>query len=108
MANDEKPGTNLASGSVIFVALVSTGFYFFHREAPLVDLRPPAEARLEGHAAPQEIEARLWQDPIGAVDKSRGRTGAWEIEQKCQAIPRLEVPPCKVPLDPSAEHPMTF
>jgi hypothetical protein len=46
MANDEKPGTNLASGSVIFVALASTGFYFFHREAPLVDMRPLAEARL--------------------------------------------------------------
>ena len=52
MANDEKPGTNLASGSVIFVALVSTGFYFFHREAPLVDMRPLAEVRLEEHAPP--------------------------------------------------------
>jgi hypothetical protein len=84
MANDEKPGTNLASGSVIFVALVSTGFYFFHREAPLADMRPVAEARLEEHAAPQEVEARLWQDPIGAVDKSRERSGTSEAEQSCQ------------------------
>lgn len=99
MANDEKPGTNLASGSVIMVALVSTGFYFFHREAPLVDMRPLAEARLEEHAATQEIEARLWQDPIEAVDKSRDRSGTREVEQKCQASPRPEAPPCQLPLD---------
>jgi hypothetical protein len=99
MANDEKPGPNLASGSVIFVALVSTGFYFFHREAPLVDMRPLAEARLEEHAGPQEIEARLWQDPIGAVDKSRDRSGARDVEQKCLANPSLEAPPCKLPPD---------
>jgi hypothetical protein len=36
MANDEKPGTNLASG-VIVAALISTGIYFSHREAPLVE-----------------------------------------------------------------------
>jgi hypothetical protein len=72
MADDDKVGTNLASGSVIFVALVSAGFYFFHREAPLVDTRPLAEQHyLEKHAPPQKIEARLWQDPIGAVDKFR-------------------------------------
>ena len=96
MANDEKPGTNLASGSVIFVALVSTGFYFFHREAPLVDMRPIADARLEEQQAPQEIEARLWQDPIGAVEKFRDRSGTREAEQKCQG---LEAPPCKLPLE---------
>jgi hypothetical protein len=99
MANDEKPGTNLASGSVIFVALISTGFYFFHREAPLVDMRPIADARLEEQQAPQEIEARLWQDPIGAVEKFRDRSGTREAEQKCQTSPRPEVPPCQLPLD---------
>ena len=96
MANDDKPGTNLASGSVIFVALVSTGFYFFHREAPLVDMRPIADARLEEQQGPQEVEARLWQDPIGAVEKFRDRSGTREAEQKCQG---LEAPPCKLPLD---------
>jgi hypothetical protein len=99
MANDEKPGTNLASGSVIFVALVSTGLYFFHREAPLVDMRPITDARLEEQQAPQEIEARLWQDPIGAVEKFRDRSGTPEAEQKCQASPSPEVPPCQLPLD---------
>ena len=98
MANDEKPGPNLASGSVIFVALVSTGFYFFHREAPLVDMRPLAEAGLEEHAGPQEVETRLWQDPIGAVDKFRDRSGTWEAEQRCQDSTGLEAPPCKLPL----------
>lgn len=42
MANDDKSGTNLANGSVIFVAIVATGTYFFHREAPLLDSRPAA------------------------------------------------------------------
>jgi hypothetical protein len=84
MANDEKPGTNLASGSVIVAALISTGIYFSHREAPLVDTRPSAEAYLEEHAVPQQIEARLWQDPIGAVDESRQKSGAWEADQDCK------------------------
>jgi hypothetical protein len=104
MASDEKPGTNLASGSVIMVALVSTGLYFFHREAPLVDVRPLAEAHLEEHAAPQEIEARLWQDPIVAVDKSREKSGARATDQRCQENPGLEAAPCMLPLTGAGEN----
>jgi hypothetical protein len=72
MANEDKSGTNLASGSVIVAALVSAGLYFFHREAPLVDTRPPEQQHhLEARASPQKIEARLWQDPFRAVDEFR-------------------------------------
>ena len=47
MAHDDKSRTNLANGSVIFVAIVATGTYFFHREAPLLDSRPAvAEASI--------------------------------------------------------------
>ena len=86
MANDEKPGTNLASGSVIFVALVSTGFYFFHREAPLLDSRP-AETGVSIHeqAGPQTIVARLWQDPFEAVDKALDKPGKPDPNQQCQS-----------------------
>jgi hypothetical protein len=91
MANDDKPGTNLASGSVIFVALVSTGFYFFHREAPLVDMRPIAEAPLEEHAGPQEVEARLRirleQSTNLATDPALGR--ASKSARQIHAVKRL-------------------
>jgi hypothetical protein len=99
MANEDKSGTNLTSVSVVFVALASTGFYFFHREAPLVDMRPIAEARLEERAAPQGVEARLWQDPIGAVDRSREKSGVREDEQRCKEHPDLKAAPCTLPLE---------
>jgi len=70
MANDDKPVTNLANGSVIFIAIVATGTYFFHREAPLLDSRPAgAEASISEPPAAQTIDARLWQDPIAAVPR---------------------------------------
>jgi hypothetical protein len=98
MANDEKPGTNLASGSVIFVALVSTGFYFFHREAPLLGSRPAVtEASFPERAAPQTIDARLWQDPFAAVAKRLDKLGKRDLEQQCQKKPSDEIA-CNSPL----------
>src|SRR6516165_2996536 len=108
MADEDKSGTNLASGSVIVVAVVSAGFYLFHRDAPLVDMRPVAHARLEERAAPQQIEARLWQDPIGAVDESRARSGAREADQDCKYNQGLEADHCKRPLNPKARRPMVL
>jgi hypothetical protein len=96
MANEDKSGTNLTSVSVVFVALASTGFYFFHHEAPLLDMRPIAEARLEECAAPQGVEARLWQDPIGAVDRARD---ARQAEQRCKGNPELSATPGRLPLE---------
>ena len=88
MANDEKPGTNLASGSVIFVALVATGTYLFHREAPLLGSRPAVtEASFPERAAPQTIDARLWQDPFAAVAKRLDKLGKRDLEQQCQKKP---------------------
>jgi hypothetical protein len=75
-------------GSVIFVALVSTGFYFFHREAPLLGSRPAVtEASFPERAAPQTIDARLWQDPFAAVAKRLDKLGKRDLEQQCQKKP---------------------
>jgi hypothetical protein len=74
----------LASGSVIFVALVATGTYLFHREAPLLGSRPAVtEASFPERAAPQTIDARLWQDPFAAVAKWLDKLGKRELAQHC-------------------------
>jgi hypothetical protein len=89
MAEGDKPGTNLANGSVIVAALAAMGVYYFHREAPLLDIRPVAEAPIEEHAAPQTVEARLWQDPFAAVEKSRDKSDKREVEKQCQENPSV-------------------
>jgi hypothetical protein len=96
MANDDKFGTNLASSSVIFVALLATGTYFFRREAPLVDLRPTDQS-IQEQAAPQTIDARLWQDPFAAVEKSRDKSDQRELEKQCLQNPSGNSH-CKPPL----------
>lgn len=67
MADDNKPGSNLANSGVIVAALAAMGVYYFHHEAPLVDLRPAADAPIEERTAPQTVDARLWQDPFAAI-----------------------------------------
>jgi hypothetical protein len=105
MANDDKqPGTNLANGSVIFVALVATGAYFFHREAPLLDSRPAVTvASTHEQSARQTIDARLWQDPFEAVDNALDKTGKRDPEQQCPKKPSNDSP-CKSPLKGSEEE----
>ncbi|MGB6175809.1 MAG: hypothetical protein WBF43_05610, partial [Methylocella sp.] len=102
MANDDKqPGSNLASGSVILVALVATGTYFFHREAPLLDSRPAVTvASTHEQSAPQTIDARLWQDPFEAVDNALDaldKPGKRTPEQQCPKNPSNDSP-CNSPL----------
>jgi hypothetical protein len=87
MADDNKPGTNLASGGVVVAALAALGIYYFHHEAPLVDLRP-VDPSIYEQAAPQTIDARLWQDPLAAVEKSRNKSDQGEREKQCQENPR--------------------
>lgn len=97
MADDKQPGTNLASGSVIFVALLATGTYLFHRDAPLVGSRPAmTEASISERAAPQTIDARLWQDPFAAVTKTIDKLGKSERGQQCL---NSDDKTCNSPLD---------
>ena len=105
MANDEKPGTNLASSSVILAALVATGTYVFHREAPLLGSRPATEAGISEQAATQQqkIDPRLWQDPFAAVAKSRDKLRKEDREQQCQKRPSNDSH-CKSPLKGSDEE----
>lgn len=92
MVNDDKSGTNLASGSVILVALVATGTYLIHREAPLLGSRPAVtEASFPERAAAQTIYARLWQDPFAAVAKQLDKLGKRDLEQQCQKKPSDEL-----------------
>lgn len=95
---DDKSGMNLTSGSAVVAALAAMGLYYFHHEAPLVDLRPLAHANLEELATPQTVEARLWQDPFAAVEKARERSGKEDSDQ-CRDNPGLEAFPCKAPLN---------
>jgi hypothetical protein len=98
MANDDKqPGTNLASGSVILVALIATGTYFLHREAPLVGSRPAVTVATHEQSAQQTIDARLWQDPFEAVDNALDKPGKRDLEQQCPKNPSNDSP-CKSPL----------
>src|SRR5208283_2467134 len=86
MADDNKPGSNLANSGIIVAALAAMGVYYFHREAPLVDLRP-ADPISQEQAAPQTIDARLWQDPFAAVEKSRDKSEQRDLEKQCQQNP---------------------
>jgi hypothetical protein len=71
VANDGKrQGTNLAGGIAILVGLAATGMYFFHRDAPFLDLHPgmtEAGIREQAVARQQKVDARLWQDPFAAA-----------------------------------------
>jgi hypothetical protein len=94
LADDGKPGSNLANGSIFIAVLATAGIYFFNHQAPLVDLRPVAtDARMQPQAPTRTVEARLWQDPIAAVEKSRDKQNP---QQQCQEA--SSDGPCKSPL----------
>ncbi len=96
MADDDKPGTNLASSGAVVAALAAIGVYYFHREAPLVDLRP-VDLSFQEHATSQTVDARLWQDPFAAVEKSRNKSDQRDLEKQCQDNPGVDRH-CKSPL----------
>jgi hypothetical protein len=84
MANDDKSGTNVASGGVILLALVATGTYVFHRDAPLLGSRPAmTDASIHEQAEAQTVDARLWQDPFAAVAKVVEKLGNSDHGQQC-------------------------
>ena len=99
MADDNKQGPNLASSGAVVAAIAAMGLYYFHREAPLVDSRPTEIAvGIHEQATPQTIVARLWQDPLEAVEKSQHKLGKQTTEQQCQEQSNPENP-CKSPLE---------
>ncbi|MGY4829860.1 hypothetical protein ACVNIS_14925 [Sphaerotilaceae bacterium SBD11-9] len=64
-------GSALSGNGVLAVLLLAAGAFVLH-EAPLQGTRPAAnEPRVEQRFAEQDIDARLWQDPFGAVERGR-------------------------------------
>lgn len=72
MDKDARSGLGGATGNGIIAVLLVAAGVLFVREAPLETTRLPAnEPRLELHHAMQDVDARLWQDPFGAVTRGR-------------------------------------
>ncbi|MBO9647152.1 MAG: hypothetical protein J7605_01475 [Variovorax sp.] len=64
-------GSGLPANGMVAVALLIAGALFV-REVPLEATRPPSgEPRVAQHFSLQDIDARLWQDPFGAVARGR-------------------------------------
>jgi hypothetical protein len=57
-----------------------------------------ADAPIEERTAPQTVDARLWQDPFAAIQKSLEKSGNQDPVQKCQGA-LSDDRRCKSPLD---------
>ena len=75
MANDKKTSTGALPTTGIVWAVLFVAGVFLAREVPWQVSRPGgAESKVYAYAGKQDIDARLWQDPLGAV--ARGRADA--------------------------------
>jgi hypothetical protein len=75
MSKDEKQsGIVLPNSGVIVAAILASGTYWFAQEEPLRGSRPElTQAQISEQAGIQQIDARLWQDPIAAVASWRDK-----------------------------------
>jgi hypothetical protein len=89
MAEDHSPNS-LANGGAVVAAIAALGFFYFHHEAPLTDLRPTADQNVAAAAAPQTVEARLWQDPFAAIDRILDKSSKQNLEHQCKADPNAD------------------
>ena len=72
MEKDSKSGLGGLSGNGLIAVMLLVAGVLFVREAPLETTRLPAnEPRFVQLFSLQDIDARLWQDPFGAVARSR-------------------------------------
>ncbi|CAN7456081.1 hypothetical protein LJR290_002970 [Variovorax sp. LjRoot290] len=72
MEKDSKSGLGGLSGNGLIAVMLLLAGALFVREAPLETTRLPAgEPRFAQHFSLQDVDARLWQDPFGAVAKGR-------------------------------------
>ncbi|MFO1101611.1 MAG: hypothetical protein U1E20_01755 [Methylocystis sp.] len=53
--------------------MIAAGAYLIHKDAPLEGIRPSAQETVFHGYAYHDIDARLWQDPFGAVEKSAAK-----------------------------------
>src|SRR5262249_29856212 len=69
MATDSNQSTsNIGGNGFILLLLAAAGTYFVAHQTPLEGSRPQATERyINEQASPQDVDARLWQDPFAAV-----------------------------------------
>lgn len=68
-SKDKEQSGSVASGGAVVALLIAAGAYLIHKEAPLEGIRPSAQETVFHGYAYHDIDARLWQDPFGAVEK---------------------------------------
>ncbi|SFM16323.1 hypothetical protein [Variovorax sp. OV329] len=84
MDKESKSGGGPSSSGIIAVVMLTAGVLFI-REVPLETTRLPVnEPRIQQGVA-QDVDARLWQDPFGAVAKAREEARKRDAEQAAQA-----------------------
>ncbi|HSI56275.1 MAG TPA: hypothetical protein VLA16_01880 [Ideonella sp.] len=88
MDKTSNPGLSALSGNgLVAVLLLAVGALVI-REVPLEGARPAAnEPKIEQRFAAQDIDARLWQDPFGAVMRAR-EDAAKALDDKQEASER--------------------
>ncbi|QGM99044.1 hypothetical protein [Methylocystis parvus] len=97
---DENKTPGIGSNSAIIVALLATGAIWFSRPAPLETARPaPIDKHVEVRFEDQDVEARLWQDPLEAIARESEKADAGqrkECEGKAEEAMRKSH--CRSPL----------
>lgn len=95
MAEEDKQGTHLSAG-IIVAAVVTAGVYYFNHKAPLVDLRPDGSTSIQEQTSAR-VDARLWQDPIAAVEQQSGKMDGSNPKNSCQGESTSDDELCKPP-----------
>ena len=74
-------GGGLSSSGIIAVVMLTAGVLFI-REVPLETTRlPVTEPRIQQSSTMQDVDARLWQEPLGAIARSREDAAKRNAEQ---------------------------
>src|SRR3954463_8482997 len=70
MAEEQKRKLEIPWATVLPIVAAFAGIIAAYK--PLVSVRPAVPgAKVTGHAADQDVDARLWQDPLGVVQKAK-------------------------------------
>ena len=72
-SKDKDQSGSVASGGAVVALLIAASAYLIHKEAPLEGIRPSAQETVFHGYAYHDIDARLWQDPFGAVEKNASK-----------------------------------
>jgi hypothetical protein len=71
MEKESNPAGGMPSGGIMAIVMLTAGVLFI-RAVPLEATRLPVnEPKIEQSSTEQDMDARLWQDPFGAVARAR-------------------------------------